>query len=194
MQHSDIINAKISSGNRKVLTRDAPRPYIPVIMQTVSQITDRIAPDRDLEEKKRLHRQIRHWTVAGLLQTVGALYSGPGRHRSYGREEPYIAAILVELSRYQLPIGVLQLIANGVRGVPNDPSGHKMWGEAKARLRTIYAAINLKETRGSGLEDSSNDDNGSTDVILYSPEVERGMPETDNSVIVLNLTELFSNL
>jgi DNA-binding transcriptional MerR regulator len=53
-------------------------------------------------------RRVRHWTNAGLLHPEDAVHSGTGRHRRYSYDQLYRAAILLELSRFSIPVGVLE--------------------------------------------------------------------------------------
>jgi hypothetical protein len=55
-------------------------------------------------------RRIRHWTNERLIPTEGDTHSGKGRHRHYGLKGLLVAATLWELSRYNLPVGVLEEI------------------------------------------------------------------------------------
>jgi DNA-binding transcriptional MerR regulator len=75
---------------------------------TLKQVSERIASRK--EDVDLVARRVRHWTNEKLIDTVDKPHSGKGRHRRYHQEGLMIAAILWELSRYDVPIGVLEKI------------------------------------------------------------------------------------
>lgn len=89
---------------------------------TVSEIAQRVAPAGDNVTVERITRQLRHWTLERVIEPVGGLHKGPGRHRRYSGDAVYIAAVMVELSNLGLPVGVLFLMASLIKfGVLNPP-------------------------------------------------------------------------
>ena len=155
---------------------------------TVREIAKRVAPDMDATAIKRLVRQLRHWTLAGALKPIGPVSSGVGHHRKYSGESLYIAALLIELSRYRPPVIVMNGLALTflimTRGA-NRPRWATMWQQAKAGEAGIHAAIALGDLHKKG---------GGADVVLYVPEGHPITLDKENSTIILNLTRLFSGL
>ena len=82
---------------------------------TVRELAERIlpvSPDGDIEA---LVRQLRHWTLSGVLRPIGSPYTGAGRHRKYDEIELYFAALAVELTRWRIPVGISDAIVELVR-------------------------------------------------------------------------------
>ncbi|WP_374631659.1 hypothetical protein [Ferrovibrio sp.] len=77
------------------------------ITYTLKELATLLSPQKDAEAVSRLARQLRHWTNEDLLQTVGAKHTGTGVSRRYAPEQVRLAAILMELNRYHVPITVL---------------------------------------------------------------------------------------
>lgn len=165
---------------------------------TVSQIAKRIASDLDSADVARVTRQLRHWTMAGIIPTAGPVHAGPGRHRRYSGDALYIAAILVELARFQLPVGVLQSLAAGFRIFPNSPERadwRRLWNEAVEGTRIVHGAFKPSDIINPGKRTRSG--KRAAVMTMYTPEDGGLMLEGDNtakSVIIINLTRLFADL
>ena len=71
-----------------------------------------LSPDGDIDA---LLRQLRHWTISGMLQTSGELHTGAGRSRKYDETEIYYAALAMELTRWRIPVGIGDLIMQMAR-------------------------------------------------------------------------------
>ena len=82
---------------------------------TLKEVTGRIASKHD--DVGLLARRIRHWTNEKLIETVDETHSGKGRHRRYRKREVLIAAILWELSKFNVPVGVLENIVTTLSGM-----------------------------------------------------------------------------
>jgi hypothetical protein len=82
---------------------------------TVKQLAERLLPVSPDEDLGALTRQLRHWTLGGLLETVGEVHVGAGRARKYDEYELYYAALAMELSRWRIPVGVSHLIVRMAR-------------------------------------------------------------------------------
>ena len=63
---------------------------------TVKDIAARISSDP--AESARTVRQIKHWTLLGLLEPIGPKHGGTGRARLYDDTAVYIAMVLTELA------------------------------------------------------------------------------------------------
>lgn len=74
---------------------------------TLKDIALLLSPAGDAETVEKLARQIRHWTSLDLLQPLGKKHTGTGVSRRYDHYELLKAAILSELSRYRVPVTVL---------------------------------------------------------------------------------------
>lgn len=61
-------------------------------------------------QPKTIMRQVRHWTVTGLLQPAKKS-PGTGRSRQYPIYQVHKAAVLVELARYGMTVGLSESVA-----------------------------------------------------------------------------------
>ena len=79
---------------------------------TIKDIARSIAYDRSDEGLAKVMRQIRHWTQNDLLFTVSEKHTGKGVPRLYrGDRTIEIASVLLELSRYGIPLEILKPVA-----------------------------------------------------------------------------------
>ena len=128
---------------------------------SVSQLAERVAPTADKAEVARITRQLRHWTLTGVLKPLGATYTGAGRHRRYSGDAVHVAALLIELSQLGLPVGVLHMVSLGIMGIlrpvrtrsgkPSnaEPQAH-LWRRAIKGEGTIYLTFNVRfDTKGA---------------------------------------------
>ncbi len=99
---------------------------------TVSELAERVAPAGDKAAVERITRQLRHWTLNNVLEPVGGLHTGPGRHRRYSSDSVYMAALIVELSDMGFPIGLLWAVVSGVKVDFTNPrrDGPRLWRRA----------------------------------------------------------------
>ncbi len=164
---------------------------------SVSQLAERVAPTADESELARITRQLRHWTLTGVLKPLGATHTGAGRHRRYAGDAVHVAALQIELSRLGLPVGALHLVSLGIMGIlrpvrtrSGKPSiseqQTELWRHAITGERTIYLTFNVRfDTKGAkegGLALYDADE-------LNSPITAEHM-----SAIVVDLTQLFEPL
>ncbi len=166
---------------------------------SVSQLAERVAPTTDKAEVARITRQLRHWTLTGVLKPLGATHTGAGRHRRYSGDAVHVAALIIELSRLGLPVGALHLagaclmaILKPVRTRSGKPSkaeqDAKLWRRAIKGERTIYLTFNVRvDTEGAkevglALYDAGEPDPPSPITIGHM------------SAIVVDLTQLFGPL
>ena len=166
---------------------------------SVSQLAERVAPTTDKAEVARITRQLRHWTLTGVLGTLGATHTGAGRHRRYSGDAVYVAAVLIELSRLGLPVGALHLVSLGLLGYlklvrarsgkPSkaEPQAH-LWRRAIKGERTIYLTFNVRfddeGAKGGGLALYDADE----------PNPPSPITKDHMSAIVADLTQLFEPL
>ncbi len=173
--------------------------YMPCMEESysVSQLAQRVAPDADKPEVARITRQLRHWTLTGVLRPLGATHTGAGRHRRYSGDAVHVAALLIELSRLGLPVGTLHLVAMGLmvslrpikRRDGKGPMGEdeaRLWRRAIKGERTIYLTFNVRFDAVGAKE---------VGLTLYDAD-EPLSPITEGhmSAIVVDLTQLFEPL
>jgi hypothetical protein len=95
----------------------AKRPKLSIVCDvatdltyTVGEMAARIA--RSESEVGAITRQLRNWTVPGLISPQGELHQGTGRHRRYDQWQLMQAAILEVLARnFRVDVTGLQKIA-----------------------------------------------------------------------------------
>ena len=172
---------------------------------TVSELARRIAPDADEPEIARIVRQLRHWTLTGVLHLagtvhIGGVHTGAGRHRQYSGDAVYLAAIMVELARMGLPVGALHLVSGCMiavlkrpkRGLAGktlpDNSALKLWRRAIEGAGRVCAVFHVLFDSSGALEGN---------VALYdaeAPDAPLPIIEGRLSAIVVDLTRLFGQI
>lgn len=152
---------------------------------TLKEVVVLLSPQGDKEEHNRLARQLRHWTMLDLLSPEGKKHTGTGVSRKYGAREIRKAAILQELSRYHVPVTVLDRFSD----VLSDEARGKEWaaaikGSAPVFLNFAFAehSVTWKLTKGHLTRDF---------FVPLGPEWESKVP---TSGIVMNLTRIFARL
>jgi DNA-binding transcriptional MerR regulator len=73
---------------------------------TASAITNLLSKVRKLSEDAGLLRTVRYWASMGLLRPTGKVFTGKGKNRLFPRQEVVRAGILLEFSRWGIPIGL----------------------------------------------------------------------------------------
>ncbi len=96
--------------NMKNIAAHATTPFM-----SLRELSQRLASRPD--EVGLVARRIRHWTNEKLIETVGDRHSGKGRHRQYSLAGIVTAALLWELSKYNLPVGVLEKILPAIEWI-----------------------------------------------------------------------------
>ncbi len=152
---------------------------------TVSELAERVAPAGDKAAVERVTRQLRHWTLNQVLEPVGGLHTGPGRHRRYRADSVYMAALIVELSDMGFAIGLLSTVVKGVKFSFTDPrrGGLRLWRRAiegkgqvllhfSPRFRDGAMKLRLVDPKG-GFDFSKHEHDGH---------------------VIINLTQLFAPL
>ncbi len=80
---------------------------------TVKTLAARSLPAYEMDQMATVVRQIRHWTTLGAMTPLGSLpHTGTGKAREYRDDQRYVVAMLRELSRYNLSIGLLKMVGN----------------------------------------------------------------------------------
>ncbi len=175
--------------------------YMPRMAESysVSQLAQRVAPTADESELARITRQLRHWTLTGVLRPLGATHTGAGRHRRYAGDAVHVAALQIELSRLGLPVGALHLVSLGIMGIlrpikrgdgkgPMGEDEARLWQRAITGEGTIHLTFNVRVDAEGAKE---------VGLALYDvdelPAASR-IAEGHVSAIVADLTQLFEPL
>ena len=74
---------------------------------TLSDLSQRLATKFEIPAQDAGNK-VAHWTKLGLISTTGNPHGGSGKHREYNEEQLHLAAVLLELSRYNLQVGDLR--------------------------------------------------------------------------------------
>jgi DNA-binding transcriptional MerR regulator len=107
---------------------DTPTLYLPL---TVSELASCLAWGKAQRRHDLYLRRLRHWTAAGILQPVGALYPGTGQSRQFDPEQVYHAAVLFKLADHGLSIGFIKAIADVLAQTLRRADQGELWEEAK---------------------------------------------------------------
>ena len=157
---------------------------------TVSELAERVAPAGDKAAIERITRQLRHWTLNQVLEPVGGLHTGPGRHRRYSAKSVYMAALIVELSDMGFPIGLLSAVIKGVKFSFTDPRRDdlRLWRRAIEGKGQVLLHFSPRFREDGHLD---------TPMMLWLVDPKGGFDfskyEHDSHVIV-KLTQLFAPL
>ena len=157
---------------------------------TVSELAERVAPAGDKAAIERITRQLRHWTLNQVLEPVGGLHTGPGRHRRYRADSVYMAALIVELSDMGFAIGFLSAVVKGVkfRFTASRRDGLRLWRRAIEGKGQVLLHFSPQFRDGEHLDTRMKlrlvDPKGGFDFSKF---------EHDSHVVV-NLTQLFAPL
>jgi hypothetical protein len=166
---------------------------------TVGELAHLVVPGTNAAEVAHVNRQLRHWTLTGVLKTLGVTHTGAGRHRKYSGDAVHVAALMVELSCLGLPVGTLSLLATGLMGVLRpvktrdgkplmDQGAAEKWRRAIRGDGVIYLTFNVKYGKRWPQ---------SVGVAFYEadgPDVPSPITVGHVSAIVVDLTRLFEPL
>ena len=165
---------------------------------TVKQLAERITPGGTPEELERTIRQLRHWTSSMALMPASAVHTGQGRARVYSDSQMYVAAVLVEMGRYGLPIRVVGLVGSTLlyyymkypKGSSNPlhDECHALLHDAIAGPRRVYLRFSLEV--GQNPEEEIK----AIGMSIFEAEGILAVPKDSASAFVVDLTELFSRL
>lgn len=101
---------------------------------SVSEIAARVARRERPGDEARLTRQIRHWTMTGVLAPIGEAFTGTGRHRRYSEETVYVVAVLAEIAGLGVSITGLKAASDRLYQNVNSP----LWRTAKKGDREVH--------------------------------------------------------
>jgi DNA-binding transcriptional MerR regulator len=72
-----------------------------------------------LPEGPSLPRSVRYWATEGLLRPTGAVHTGKGRNRIFGRDEILRAAILFECAKWNVTVGTMKVLLQQIEKEKN---------------------------------------------------------------------------
>ncbi|MCB9973321.1 MAG: hypothetical protein H6854_02025 [Rhodospirillales bacterium] len=159
---------------------------------TNKQVAAIIARGNDPQEIERLARQVRYWTTEDILSPIGGKHSGTGRHREYGIQEVYKAALTYELMRHGVSVITLLPWAEYIGSQINIYNWEHLISEQKNMLlmyskdcsdhnRNLFTIVDHQQNPLSYLQ-AWQDEGNLVDPMDYP------------TVIIINLTKLFARL
>jgi hypothetical protein len=157
---------------------------------TVRALAESIRPRADEDGIAFVSRRIRHWTLAGALDTIGEARSGVGRHRRYARETAYFAAVLDALADLGLPIDALKKVGEQLRNwYREDGYARRGWDYALAGKGTVYLWTEVSLSSGDP----------DRDWVRVSIEDEKSLERRKgrlpmDAAVLLNLTAAFKRV
>lgn len=77
---------------------------------SISEIAAAICRAAGIDDATPLLRMIRYWANEGILQPLGPMHTGRGRDRLFLRQEILRAAILFEMSKWNLTAGTMKIL------------------------------------------------------------------------------------
>jgi DNA-binding transcriptional MerR regulator len=117
---------------------------------TVSDLVERAGPGSDAQRQLWL-RRLRYWSAHGVLSSEEPRHGGTGKHRRYGPETAYLAALLLRLSSAGLPIGVIEAVAQVVQRELRDPANFPGTASAQESLKDAWNAARRGQDSHLGL-------------------------------------------
>jgi hypothetical protein len=163
---------------------------------TVKQIAERLLPIAPGGDMDGLVRQLRHWTLTGVVRPLGTIHTGAGKHRKYEESEVYFAALALELTRWRIPVGVSDLVVQAAR---KEYFQQDVRPTAKP-LNAIKDAIEGRANQflllrpGEGLEALSMEIMTGDYKELARSVIERGWTRNTPSFVAINLSALFAKI
>ena len=121
-------------------------------LKEIASILGQIQPGSDAA---KIGRQVRHWTVHGLLNPAER-HTGRGRDRSYLLHEIRKAAMYLELSRYGMTVGLLKGVGDWLDFLEREKS--PLWEFAKAKRYRVFIEITWDESGQTSIMSVHQDD------------------------------------
>lgn len=143
-------------------------------------------------DAEKCARKIRHWTLMDLLTPHGSKHTGTGVSRKYSLEEIRKAAILIELSRWKVPMTLLDDIFDTMI---DEYADFDEWAIAIEAQANVFLSMSWTEdfvTWHIGIHEpclgtvAEPDDPNELD--------DSGLFPRPASAIVINLTRIFQRL
>ncbi len=163
---------------------------------TLKEVATILSATKTREEIERIARQIRHWTLSGVLEPEGEKHTGTGRSRRYSADEIRFAAWLMELARYGVTVSIMLC----VRYAFDDEAKEGYWASVATADPPVFfemawdqdtivtnvgtdpAALITRKTRHVGAAGADGEAHGVLD------------PANITSSITVNLTKVFARL
>ncbi len=157
-------------------------------LYTLKEVVGFLRRSKDSGEEAKIMRQVRHWTASDLIPTVSKKHTGTGVSREYSAREVRLAAILLELSHYRVPVTVLDDFDEMVGKYSDDDDD---WQDAIAGKRPVFlqfafnAHMNVWQLHGEHFKKNFLSS-------TFGGKESRALDV--NSAIVINLTKVFQGL
>ena len=161
---------------------------------TLAEITSLLCPDCDERKTYRVSRKIQNQVSSKLILPLKSHHTGRGVHRLYDRYEVYKARALLELGQFQIPVEVLELVADLFNYLnPHRDSELRRESSGKRKVRE-----KLRNYMADAIDNK--------DTILLLINSDKTKPLTANlvrakefkpvwtSAIMLNLTEIIQSI
>jgi hypothetical protein len=169
--------------------------YGPGMALTVAELADRALPASPTGDPDVTLRQVRYWTLGNVLQPIGGVYTGTGKHRRYDEVEAYFVALALELSRWRLQVGTIE---NIVRLLRDEYEGRGNPTRKKLRFvrgaiegaRGVFLFVRLADSSGTDMVDMKL---GDYDEITKDIK-EAGWVDDVPSFLSVNLSSLFAKV
>lgn len=165
-------------------------------LYTLKEMAEILSSAFPNEDALKCARKIRHWTSMDLLSTYGKKHTGTGVSREYVFDELYKAAILMELSRWKVPMPVL---SDNFEIMVDEYEEMEEWQTAIHGIENVFLALSWNDAFINTQISVGEPKLGLLDH-LEDPQDEKYLGvdwgdglivETPNSVVVLNITRLF---
>lgn len=154
---------------------------------TLKEVVGFLCRSKDAGEEAKIMRQVRHWTASDLIPTAGKKHTGTGVSREYSAHEIRLAAILLELSHYRVPVTVLEGFDEMAARYADWPD----WKDAIAGKRPIFIHFAFSEHMSHW---QLYGENFKKNALVLTPEPNKGRIFDIASAIVINLTKVFRGL
>ena len=163
--------------------------------RTLATAVSLVCHDPDPEAVKRAAQRLQNWVKAGLIRPVRQKTRGRGVHRRFDRHEILKIVTLTELIEYGLPWDVLRRASDlfdDVRPMPHDDrqAGRRTSRPAKSRIHKKLDALFRQAVAGERAVYLLIQRTGSADIEVRFGDSAQ-MPANANSVVIVNLTNLF---
>lgn len=164
-------------------------------LYTLKEMAEILSSAFPNENTEKCGRKIRHWTLMDLLSPHGKKHTGTGVSREYTFGEILKAAILMELSRWKVPVPLLCENFDMML----DYQGSKEWDMALQGVCNVFLILNWNDDFVNWQMSSGERILG----YLEYPEdphhenylriklTDKLTQESPNSGVILNITRLF---
>lgn len=148
------------------------------VAQIITGSTDEAAVDQAI-------RKIRHWTNSDVLSPIGDKHTGTGVSRLYDENAVYIAALLLETTRYGVTVDMVDTFEDWVKACWEEDN---LWEEAKHGNSELVFQLGWHED-GSGFSRHVSEE-----LPLFWKPFGAGDDYFYTSSIVINATNVFRKM